>query len=247
MDHVRALATRVSESCHRLLDRVAGSAVNQPIAETSAFAVAYGAYGTLLAVSLVTVAADAPVRGSVPTGVESISPWTSPLLFVSLTGWLLVVSRSERLDSLGVPWLPPRSLVAGLVYVVVTNAGAIGFGPAFAGTTLLHAGILVFLHEVYANPLVPDPPKTTRERRAAYLEHHLTNWWRITQIVVSVGIALGIGLVVQFYFDVQQHASIPFLLAYAGPLAVGLGLYLLYLLWKITAIERAVREQGGSG
>jgi hypothetical protein len=247
MAHGRTFAERISRPWHQLRDRVSGPAVKRPIASTAVFAVAFGAYATLLAVSLVTVAADAPIRGSVSAGVEGISVWTVPVLVTSLAGWVALVQRAEQSRSLGVPWLRPRSLVAGVLYVGLTNAGAVGFGPAFLGATVLHAGVLVFLYEVYATPLVPDAPDATRKRRAAYLELHLTNWWRITQVVVSLGIALGIGLIAQFYLSVQQGASILFLLAFAGPLTVGLALHLLYLLWKIHAIERAVRNEQMTG
>lgn len=215
--------------------RIRGPLNSEPLAETRLFAVVYGAYGASLLASLVAVARSSPVRGSFPSGVEGIHAWAFPILFMLLVGWTIASTRVEVL-SIGVPWINLRSAIPGVTYVFVGNVGAIGFSVAYLGVTLLHATVLMSLLEVYSRPMIPGEAEWARNAER-YLEIHLTNWWRVTQLGLSGAVAIGIGVVAQFYLSVQQGASIAFILTFLGPLALGFGSFALYSLWKLEAVE----------
>jgi len=94
--------------------------------------------------------------------------------------------------------------------------------------------MLSIVFAVYSRSLIPesiDHPQA--------LELHLTNWWRMTQAILSLSIALGIGLFAQFLIS-SENIYIVHLI----PLIIGLGFGLLailgFIFWKMNLIERLI-------
>lgn len=238
----RRLGAAVRRWYRDLGERVAGPKVTEPLVRNPLVAAGCVAYAVLLAVSLLSVSAVAPVRATRPPGVRAVGPLVPAVLVVAMAGWTVALPRSDRLFAAGLPWVNLRSAGTALVYVVAANVGSTGFSVPFFGATLLHGAVLGVLFEVYSRPLVPALPRGADDARARrYLDVHLTNWWRTTQVALSAAIAVGVGLITQFYLTVQQDARITFFVYFAGPLAVGMAAFLLYTFWKMRAVEARLR------
>lgn len=108
-------------------------------------------------------------------------------------------------------------------------------GPLFVAVTA-QAAMLGIVFGVYSRPSIPE----TLSRKEDY-ELHLDNWWRMTQAIISLIIALGIGILAQFLISSEN-----LYLGQLVPLILGLGVGLIaiviFIFRKMFIIERAVRE-----
>lgn len=78
------------------------------------------------------------------------------------------------------------------------------------------------------------------------LELHLTRWWRITQAILSISIALGIGLFAQFVIS-SQNIFIVNLIPLITVLGIGIVAILVFIFWKMYLIELSIDRKSGIG
>jgi len=110
------------------------------------------------------------------------------------------------------------------------------FAP-FLATAVSQAAMISIIAGIYSRSFLPANIK-----RLDTLEVHWTNWWRLTQVVLSLAIAMGVGLFAQFLIDSDNLNII-----HLSPLIFGMGLGLLaifgFVFTKMYYVEKKMGDR----
>lgn len=221
--------------------RIVGPETSKPLSRTWTFVVLFALYGAGMLLSLQFVSGITPLRSVRPEGSQGVNWFGVVALLAGLLLWGWQVKRRERLFGSGLPWIRPRSLAVATGYVTVGVGLSRGLSFLYLGGLVFEAILLGVLFEVYCRPLVPDVDGfTSATHGIRYLEFHLKKWWRFAQISATFGIAVGVGVVSQFL--IGKLDSLRVVLLSGGPVGVGIAAALVYLMWKMEAVENAIER-----
>jgi hypothetical protein len=178
-------------------------------------------------------------------GIEGISISLLALLFLISIGIGIVSTqcsaiKSEILLPVVLTILYPVSIYFGIntplfsIRQVCNDCNVWPFRVALGVQTVTLFMVILIL----SRPVVPESVIQSRS-----FEVHLTNWWRVTQTILSLSIALGIGLTAQFLIDSSSVGIVQLI-----PLIFGIGIGLLiiigFIFRKMFAVEHMVNNMG---
>jgi len=196
-------------------------------------AIAFGVFNFILLLTLMyeTNLFDNGVEG------YSIVLLASVLIIQAFLSWLLS-RHSSGYSKVGHPIIIATSYILIIFYGILIPqinynyvCNQCNIGPFVASVTV-QSIILGLVFAVYQRPLVP-----VSVIRTGNFEVHSTNWWRMTQALMTLTIAVGIGLFAQFLIDsdsIYVGKLIPFILG----VGIGLLLILLFIFKKMFTLER---------
>lgn len=219
-----------------------------PLAGSLSFALVFAAYSGLVAWALLV--ASVPDRRGHATVLASLVVAVTAAV-VGVVPWYL----RAALDSDVAKALAHYALGAGALggFVLAYRAAMAVVAMAEAPSVVLWSPALVLsallgvIFGVFSRPLLPADLDTLA-RPGAYLEHHLTNWWRYVQLTGSAFVAFGIGIAVT---QLGQPDSEPtrmsgeFLPLLTLVAAVGVVWLALFAAVKFYAVGAALREVYG--
>lgn len=85
-------------------------------------------------------------------------------------------------------------------------------------------------------------PKGIKDKGSEYLQIYVNTWWKYTQIVLSVGVALAVGLIIPFSMDYTNYGRFGIIdvsiLAFSG-----LGAFISFSITKIHYIRHKIIEE----
>lgn len=220
-----------------------------PVAGSLSFALAFAAYAVLVEGALLV--ASVPERNDLATALALLAVGVLATSVAVVPKWLRTAVESDDAEALG-HYLLGAGVIGGfliayrvLVEVVATadSSPAVLWSPALVLSALL--GVLV---GVFSRPLVPvDPDELARP--GAYLEHHLTNWWRFVQLTGSAFLAFGIGIAVTQLESASSAArrTGEFLPLLAVVAAGGVVVLALFAAVKFHVVGAELRDVYGDG
>lgn len=237
----RRLLDVVRDEVGETAARIVGPEMTKPLSRTWVFIVVFALYGSGMLLSLQFVSGITPLRSARPEGSRGVHWLGVVTLLVGLLLWGWLLKRRTRLFRGGLPWLRPRSLAVVVGYLVIGTVLSRGLSFLYVGGLFFEAALLGVIFEVYCRPLVPDVAGfTSPTHEIQYLEFHLQKWWRFAQISATFGIAIGVGVVSQFL--IGKLESLRVVLLAGGPVGLGASAALVYLMWKMEAVEKALER-----
>jgi hypothetical protein len=217
---------------------------NSSYLESGIGVLGFAVYGIILAYTLMHVA-DSLDNGA--RGYSDLLLFTIFILYIGITIFFNQILEHNLWSSLlGI--LIIAAIYPSLLYIDLTQGiGGMGYQCSECDvnplifSVLLQDVMLITVYSILTRPIVPDAIENPET-----LELHLTNWWRITQAIMSISIALGIGLFAQFLFDSSNVYIVEVLPLIAG-LGMGLLIILGCILYKNRVAENVYDRQISSG
>lgn len=232
------------------IDHLAVDANESILASWAGF-LGFISYAVLLYASSLVTADRIPsgaLAGDFPTGIRVTNPFVVfPMLVAVLVLVWLALNKSTS-DGIGAEKSIVNRLATTVICFVLTpivltqleyglaysGPGIRIYGPlilkytwTFVGLTMVQAVVLALVSEIYRWPIIPKPlEEIGKSEKSA----RLRMWWRTVQLLFSLGVGFGIGIVVPAFLATRLGPGNIFLLI--GPMVIGAGLISAYAIAK---------------